>query len=421
MGRLTSSEYAKTHGVKAGKQLARERVNRSRTRVPASWNPFGTSTKGHVRSSVNARSVVKQISRPVRPDLRRGSTLNQRFTTPIKWAIKHSGMTPAQAKQHPGYKTLVGQSFDQLDATDQMNILKAFVNTPHVRELGLAAYHSFDQQNNVGKASRDSVYKWASDFTNYKPPSVARDTANVVGKGLADATVAASKAGGKAADWVSSDHSLTGAIPGLNTLPGMKTAGLPTQLDAQARRNLYADATSLAPSTALGVYQIARDTASKGPLYAAKKDVVEPYKQLVQHPLRSFENNPLSTVLMASGAYGALGRGVGLIGRSGLAGITVKEAASQARPSLVDPSRGAIIPRRYSPNVFNKAVQRTVEARTERVHSTAPTMRDLGAKPGPSRKGSIPLRRIDRPIKSCLLYTSPSPRDRTRSRMPSSA
>ena len=28
---------------------------------------------------------------------------------------------------------------------------------------------------------------------------------------------------------------------------------------------------------------------------------------------------------------------------------------------------------------------------------------------------------IDRDIESCLLYTSPSPRDRTRSRMPSSA
>ena len=31
------------------------------------------------------------------------------------------------------------------------------------------------------------------------------------------------------------------------------------------------------------------------------------------------------------------------------------------------------------------------------------------------------MKETERPIKACLLYTSPSPRDRTRSRMPSSA
>ena len=31
------------------------------------------------------------------------------------------------------------------------------------------------------------------------------------------------------------------------------------------------------------------------------------------------------------------------------------------------------------------------------------------------------VHRLDRPVGGCLLYTSPSPRDRTRSRMPSSA
>ena len=33
----------------------------------------------------------------------------------------------------------------------------------------------------------------------------------------------------------------------------------------------------------------------------------------------------------------------------------------------------------------------------------------------------IKLKKIGEPMKNCLLYTSPSPRDRTRSRMPSSA
>ena len=39
------------------------------------------------------------------------------------------------------------------------------------------------------------------------------------------------------------------------------------------------------------------------------------------------------------------------------------------------------------------------------------------------QQGSLDIRRAEEPAKkkTCLLYTSPSPRDRTRSRMPSSA
>ena len=37
------------------------------------------------------------------------------------------------------------------------------------------------------------------------------------------------------------------------------------------------------------------------------------------------------------------------------------------------------------------------------------------------KKGAQPTERVAKLLKVCLLYTSPSPRDRTRSRMPSSA
>ena len=36
-------------------------------------------------------------------------------------------------------------------------------------------------------------------------------------------------------------------------------------------------------------------------------------------------------------------------------------------------------------------------------------------------EGDVPYTPNDAPVGTCLLYTSPSPRDRTRSRMPSSA
>ena len=48
----------------------------------------------------------------------------------------------------------------------------------------------------------------------------------------------------------------------------------------------------------------------------------------------------------------------------------------------------------------------------------------LGVDPGKNRVGlaiSDEDKLVSTPLKTCLLYTSPSPRDRTRSRMPSSA
>ena len=47
-----------------------------------------------------------------------------------------------------------------------------------------------------------------------------------------------------------------------------------------------------------------------------------------------------------------------------------------------------------------------------------PTLRTMYQK---ARDSSVPLDTIERAIKSCLLYTSPSPRDYAASRMPSSA
>ena len=46
---------------------------------------------------------------------------------------------------------------------------------------------------------------------------------------------------------------------------------------------------------------------------------------------------------------------------------------------------------------------------------------DLDGTPIPQKMLDLYNRIMDEENKSCLLYTSPSPRDRTRSRMPSSA
>eukprot|EP00657_Telonema_sp_P-1_P009617 TRINITY_DN3854_c0_g1_i2.p1 TRINITY_DN3854_c0_g1~~TRINITY_DN3854_c0_g1_i2.p1 ORF type:complete len:235 (-),score=80.32 TRINITY_DN3854_c0_g1_i2:83-787(-) len=68
----------------------------------------------------------------------------------------------------------------------------------------------------------------------------------------------------------------------------------------------------------------------------------------------------------------------------------------------------------------NLLVGKTVEGSGEAVESSAEGevgIRESGADQGGGVGGHVPVLCVD----TCLLYTSPSPRDRTRSRMPSSA
>ena len=70
-----------------------------------------------------------------------------------------------------------------------------------------------------------------------------------------------------------------------------------------------------------------------------------------------------------------------------------------------------------SPSLENVTEEGTIEAfDTIRLYNTF-----LDGHVGDTREDSRPIRYGTAPLSTCLLYTSPSPRDRTRSRMPSSA
>lgn len=144
------------------------------------------------------------------------------------------------------------------------------------------------------------------------------------------------------------------------------------------------DATSLIPATGLSAYQITRDLTTKGPVETVKKDVVEPVKQVFEHPVRSFEHAPVTTTLMATGAYGALGRAGGGLMRAtaDVRGVpaSVSAAADVARPSIYDPMRDLTISRRYSPNVITRTAQRLAEKGLEKQVSSPLTRRELGVK-----------------------------------------
>ena len=149
-------------------------------------------------------------------------------------------------------------------------------------------------------------------------------------------------------------------------------------------RNAYTDVSSIIPATGLLAYQAGRDVAEKGAVAAVKKDLVEPYKQLAEHPIRSFENNPVNTGLMVAGAYGAVGRGLGKAGRA-----VGAESANTARPNLINPATGQVMTRHYSDNLLTKGVQAFADRRRENVHTSALTREQLDI---PGKQG-VPVRK----------------------------
>lgn len=160
----------------------------------------------------------------------------------------------------------------------------------------------------------------------------------------------------------------------------------------KAASNLVGSAASIIPAVGLTTYQLGRDIVEKGPIKAAKKDVVDPLGQLVSHPGRSFENDPVGTYLAAAGVYGGVGALAGKTMRSGALGGAAAEAANTARPHLYDPKRDLLISRHYSPNPITKGAQVLGEAIREKPTSSPLTRREMGA---PARADVI-----DRPLRS---------------------
>jgi hypothetical protein len=85
-----------------------------------------------------------------------------------------------------------------------------------------------------------------------------------------------------------------------------------------------------------------------------------------EHPLKSFEKEPVSTGLMALGAEAGVGEAAGGLARSGALGDATEAAASTARPDLKlfnDES----IPREYSKDVIRKGAQVAADKFREKI------------------------------------------------------
>ena len=160
-------------------------------------------------------------------------------------------------------------------------------------------------------------------------------------------------------------------IPGGVTIPG--TVGLNAAIGPKVAEDVAAagpiaskvpgELVGLPAQTLLSLY----DTGKAG-VNLAKGDpaqavaIAKGLLGQVEHPIRSFEQAPLSTVLSAAGAEAAAGGIAGAVARKGLLGDAAKAAASTAREPL-QLYGGEAINRHWNSDPVRKLVQQVVEGR----------------------------------------------------------
>jgi hypothetical protein len=117
----------------------------------------------------------------------------------------------------------------------------------------------------------------------------------------------------------------------------------------------------------------------------AVKSVVDPFVQLAEHPVRTFQQHPVDTLLMFSGAKSLLGKSLG-----GLARMAPSDAARAAASTVREPLHIGTVAgepspivesRAYSRDLINKAFQtaheRTLRARGRNPNVAGPAPRML--------------------------------------------
>src|SRR6185312_15888373 len=143
-----------------------------------------------------------------------------------------------------------------------------------------------------------------------------------------------------------------------------KFAGVPSGA-LKVLRNAFSDAWNLPGGTVEGLYGLGKNVVT-GHEGTALHMLVDPYVQLAEHPLRTLEQHPLNTALMFSGVESLLGRGAGMVARSGALGDARAAAASTARePLSLGTAAGSPVPiheaRSYSNDLIKQSMQKARE------------------------------------------------------------
>jgi hypothetical protein len=167
-----------------------------------------------------------------------------------------------------------------------------------------------------------------------------------IGNALGSAATAAIHA---ASDFAAKEAAKAGSNM-FQSLP--KNNDYATKGAANAGRELVDIPANVIPST----YDIAA-TATHDP-YKAAGMIVQPYIDAAKHPLKSLEEHPVGTILLASGVKGAVGRGGGKALRSAPS-ETLRKVGSTDRPHATRTVPGTSLTQTvpYSRDVINKGIQ----------------------------------------------------------------
>ncbi len=196
----------------------------------------------------------------------------------------------------------------------------------------------------------------------------------------------------------------------LTALENGQYSALPTAVHVRGFLRNYARFLGLDPQPLLTRY--AAGQGQDAPLLAAELREITPDNPLVERQDQPFFD-PVNMEVNGKSNYG-----VGSGGSGGMLQIIIIVALVIAL---------ALIANRFIPILFGRggsenAVQEVGDAVRDVVADVTGATATPSPTAAPTGESSVVVNGTEQPIVStCLLYTSPSPRDRTRSRMPSSA
>lgn len=251
----------------------------------------------------------------------------------------------------PGARKALLRYYDVAPVRDKQNLVRWAVNSP-------------------GLAGQRALLKHLWRGTGYTPDRALRNATLDLPESFNPQpginTEGVSKALGNAVDWARKQGESIGdaswkALVSPSTVRGTSTpatAGYNLPKTPKFVKNLGADAAAFYPNAALAAYQIGRDTLNKGPVAAAKKDIYEPIKQVVENPVESFNKNPITTAFILKGAAHVPGRAGGAVLRKAPVG-RLQEIGSTGRAFLeTEPTVGPLVRRQYSKDVLVKQAQK---------------------------------------------------------------
>lgn len=264
-----------------------------------------------------------------------------------------SGYGSAQAnafKQTPAYRQAVVHTFLAQSGQQQHAILQGALKMPSLEGHILAGYLNSEIPTASGLGMKASLGPGVK--INIGPSVLGQ-----LGKLLKYSPIGGAAAG--------SGTSAGGGILGSATMFG-GAAGAEHILKAAG-----SDAVNFVPNTVQGLYGMGSQLAQGHPANALGM-LVDPYVNMIEHPVSSFYNHPLNTAMMLGGPEAMAGRAAGSVARSGVLGNAAKAAADTTRAPLrlgadiAGAPNPLVEARSYSPNVITKGVQVMNEARLRR-------------------------------------------------------